>query len=182
MNNGQVPSAMNNGNILKARAQVLAREISGTEAAAELLDIVEFMIGGEYYGIELKFVREIYPLKKITPLFSAPDFIAGIVNVRGEIISVVDMKKFFNLRDMEKNKKPDIIILENKEMTFGLLTDRIIGMDRVDKSSIQSSLPTLTGIREAYLLGIAKGRTAIIDGGRILGDEKMHIDITLIKR
>ena len=176
MNKNNAAAQVDRDAVLKARAEILAKEVSDKRAEAEFINIVEFIVAGESYGIELKFTREIYPLKKITPLPATPAFIAGIVNVRGEIVSVVDIKKFFNLPATETIAQPHLIILEDADMTFGLLADRIIGMDRLDKTLLQVALPTLTGIREEYLMGVARGRMALLDGGRLLGDRKMHID------
>lgn len=177
MNGNNIPARVDRDAVLKARASILAREISDKRDEAELIDVIEFMIADEFYGIELKFAREIYPFKKITPLPATPAFISGIVNVRGEIVSVVDIKKFFGLPDTETHSKPHLIILEDGNMTFGLLAERIIGMDRIDKTSLQAALPTMTGIREDYLMGVARGRMALLDGGRLLADKKMHIDM-----
>ncbi|NOY68574.1 MAG: chemotaxis protein CheW [Deltaproteobacteria bacterium] len=177
MNKKNTSSRVDRDAVLKARAILLAREIDDKRTEAEFTDVVEFMITDESYGIELKFTREIYPLKEITPLPASPAFISGIVNVRGEIVSVVDIKKFFDLPDTETHAKPHLIILENENMTFGLLADRIVGMGRIDKTRLQGALPTMTGIREDYLIGVAKGRMALLDGGRLLTDKKMHIDM-----
>src|SRR5262245_16822662 len=86
-------------NILKARAKILAQEpehVIETEAA---LEVVEFRLAQERYGIESSCIREVYPLKEITPVPCTPSFVVGIINLRGQILSVIDLKKFFKLPD-----------------------------------------------------------------------------------
>ncbi len=83
--------------ILKERAGALAREPKDRAAAGEFVEVVEFLLSYERYGIESSYVREIYPMKELTPLPCTPPFVLGIINVRGEIVAVIDNKKFFEL-------------------------------------------------------------------------------------
>ena len=83
--------------ILKARAKVLAQEPEKEVLDQDYLEVVEFLLAYETYGIESAYVREIYPLTEITPLPGTPPFVRGIVNIRGQILSVIDLKKFFEL-------------------------------------------------------------------------------------
>ena len=80
--------------ILKARARALARE-SGAGTVVQTIEVIEFLLAYERYAMELDHVREVFPLKEITPLPGTPPFVLGIINVRGQIVSVVDLKKFF---------------------------------------------------------------------------------------
>jgi len=83
--------------ILKKRAQVLARAPKREDEAGECLEVVEFLLAYEQYGIESSYIREVYPLKDLTPLPCTPPFVLGIINVRGQILSVIDLKKIFDL-------------------------------------------------------------------------------------
>ena len=83
--------------ILQERAKNLAREGPADQGARKQLDVVEFLLAYERYAIESHWVREVHPLKEITPLPGTPAFVLGIINVRGRIVSVVDLKAFFDL-------------------------------------------------------------------------------------
>jgi len=166
---------LNENEILKARAVRLAKETTSEKNKLKELDIVEFKIAGETYGIELKQIRTIHPLKNLTYIPGAPDFISGIINLRGEIISVVDLKKFFDLPDQELTPLCQVIILSSDNMEFGILADEILGVIQIPETGIQPSLPTLTGIRAAYLKGVTGNGMVILDGDELLSDEKMHI-------
>jgi purine-binding chemotaxis protein CheW len=75
------------------------------KAYDEYIEVVEFLLAHEKYGIESKCVREVYPLKELTPVPCTPSFVRSIINVRGKILSVIDIKKFFELPEDEYEVK-----------------------------------------------------------------------------
>ncbi|TMA98602.1 MAG: purine-binding chemotaxis protein CheW [Deltaproteobacteria bacterium] len=169
------PSAEERKRILKARARELAQEREDDKTIDESLEVVEFVLAYEKYGIESSYVREIHPLRELTPVPCTPPFVLGIVNVRGQIISVIDIKRFFDLPERGLTDLNKVIILRNNEMEFGILADVILGVLRVPLRNLQPTLPTLTGIREEYLKGITPGRLAILDAAKLLSDKKLIV-------
>lgn len=161
--------------ILKARAQVLAREPENGEAAGESIEILEFRLAYEDYGIETSCVREVYPLKDFTPVPGTPPFVLGIVNVRGRILSVVDLKTFFELPAQGLSDLNKVIVVDDGNVEFGILADAIAGVHPLSKAAIQPPLPTLTGIRGEYLKGVTHDRLVVLDGAKLLSDGKMIV-------
>lgn len=161
--------------ILKTRAQALAREPEKAEAGDDTIEVVEFILAYEQYAVETRHVREIYPLEHLTPLPCTPAFVFGIVNVRGEILSVIDLKKFFDLPEKGLTDLNKVIVLRSEQMVFGILADSVVGARRVRVADIQPSLPTLTGVREAYLKGVTAERTVILDAEKLLADENIIV-------
>lgn len=161
--------------ILKARAAALARDSLHGETTEGHLEILEFLLAYERYGIEMSWVRETCPLKDLTPLPCTPPFVLGLINVRGEILSVIDLKKFFDLPEKGLTDLNKVVIVHGDDMTFGILADEILGVRLVPGDAIQPSLPTLTGIRDDYLKGITGERTIILDGNRILTDRRIIV-------
>lgn len=157
--------------ILKARARALAREGKDKEAPEESIEVVEFLLAYERYGIESSYVREVYPLKELTPLPCTPPFVLGIINVRGRIVSVIDIKKFFDLPEKGLTDLNKVIIIHNDAMEFGILADVVLGVRSVLVKEIQPSLPTLIGVREEYLKGVTPDRLVILDAGKLLADK-----------
>jgi len=157
--------------ILKARAQALAREPEPAEAADAHIEIVEFILAYERYAVETHYVREVYPLENLTPLPCTPGFVLGIVNVRGEILSVIDIKKFFDLPEKGLTDLNKVIVLQAGNMLFGILADAIVGVRHIPLTDIQPSLPTLTGVREEYLKGVTPERLVVLDAEKLLTDE-----------
>lgn len=169
------PTAEDTQRILKERAQTLAREPERAEAADAGIEVIEFLLTDERYAVESEYVREVYPLEDLTPLPCTPAFVLGIVNVRGEILSVIDIKKFFDLPEKGLTDLNKVIVLEFRDMVFGIVADAISGVRRIQRAGIQPSLPTLTGIREDYLLGVTAERVVILDAEKLLSDEKLIV-------
>jgi len=161
--------------VLKARAQALAREPGKVQAADEWVEVLEFFLAHEKYAVESQHIREVYPLGNLTPLPCTPPFVLGIVNLRGEIVSVLDIKKFFDLPEKGLTDLNKVIVLQSGQMLFGILADTIAGVRRIPVAGIQPSLPTLAGIREKYLRGITPDRTILLDAEKLLADEKIIV-------
>jgi purine-binding chemotaxis protein CheW len=169
------PTAEDSQRILIKRAQALAREAAPAEIADASIEVIEFSLAHERYAIASEYVRGVDPLDDFTPLPCTPSFVLGIVNVRGEIFSVIDLKKFFDLPGQGLTDFNKVIVLESAEMVFGIVADSISGVRRIMRADIQPSLPTLTGIREDYLLGVSTERVAILDAGKLLTDGKLIV-------
>lgn len=161
--------------ILKARAKAVAREIEGSSRGEASLEVVCFLLGQEKYGIESRYVREVCPLNDLTPLPGAPSFVLGIVNVHGQVLSVIDIRQFFDLPQGGVGDLDRLIVLQHGSMEFALFCNAILGVVEVPTSELQSGLPTLTDLRAEYLKGVTGDRVAILDGARLLLDEKMIV-------
>jgi purine-binding chemotaxis protein CheW len=173
---GWSPSSEEKRRILRGRARVLAAAPPEAPVAETRIEVVTFLLGGERYGIELSFVREVYPLKAFTPLPCTPAFVLGIVNVRGQILSVIDLGRFFDLPAMAVGEPGKVIILRRGEMELGILAQAILGVQSVPRDEIHPGMPTLTGVRQAYLMGITAARLAVLDGGSILADRNLVVN------
>ena len=153
--------------ILLARAQALA-QIEQNEEAETSIEIVAFLLANESYGIETAYVREVSPLQELTRLPGTPPFVAGIINLRGEIVSVIDIKTFFGLPEKGLTDLNKVIVISNGLMEFGILADAIVDVKRIPIRHIQPPLATLTGIREDFLQGISANRLAILHAANLL--------------
>jgi purine-binding chemotaxis protein CheW len=162
------------GRILRQRAQALA-QVPPPPAADTVLELLEFGLASERYAIERRFVQEVHPLRELTPLPCTPPFILGIVNVRGRIVPVLDLKKFFELPERGLTDLHRTIIVKGHDLEIGLLADVISGINAVPAESLQPSLPTLTGIRADYLKGVTAGRLVVLAVERILSDPKIIV-------
>lgn len=161
--------------VLRARARALAHEELGQSAPQGRIEVVEFVLSGEQYGVENVLVREVYPLKDLTPLPCTPAFVLGIINLRGQILAVMDLRRFFELPIKGITDLNKVIVLQAGEVQVGILADAVVGMRSVAIDDLQPPLPTMTGIRAEYLRGVTSDRMAVLDGARILGDEKIVV-------
>lgn len=161
--------------ILRARAQQLARPLQSDIVEEVLLELLEFRLANESYALETRYVQEVYPLKDLAPMPCAPTFVLGMVNVRGNITPVIDIKKFFNLPDKGLTDLHRIILVQGNDIEFGLLADVIVGVRSIAADSLQPPMPTLTGIHSDYLKGVTEEYLVVLDLDRILADPRIIV-------
>jgi purine-binding chemotaxis protein CheW len=140
-----------------------------------MLELLEFHLAQERYALESRWVREVLIFKELTPLPGCPAFVLGIVNVRGRILPVLDIKRFFDLPEKGLTDLHRIILVSGNDLELGLLADSIVGVRSVPMADLQSTLPTLTGVRSDYLKGVTADRLVVLDLGRILADPKIIV-------
>lgn len=170
------PSIQEQETILRARAEALACKPELKEGGAQFLEVVEFLLAQEQYGIELRYVREICPLGDLTALPCTPAFVLGLINVRGQILSVIDLKKFFDLPERGLTDRDKVLIVRTEKMELAILADAILGVHSIPLLDIQPSLPTLTGLRAEYLRGVVEGPIAVLNVKKILSDRRIMVD------
>jgi purine-binding chemotaxis protein CheW len=140
-----------------------------------MLDLLEFRLATERYALETRHVQEVHPLRELTPLPCTPPFVLGIVNVRGRILPVIDMKKFFDLPDRGLTDLHRIILVRGGDLEFGILADVIVGVRSLPSDSLQPSLPTLSGVRADYLKGVTEQHLVVLDLDCIISDPKIVV-------
>jgi purine-binding chemotaxis protein CheW len=172
---GAAPAGLESRAILRRRAQALAQEHGQSGPAAARLEIVEFSLAAETYGFEAAFVREVYPLKEFTPLPGVPAFVLGIINVRGQILSIVNLKTFFDLPDKGLGQLNKLIILHNEQMELGILADDILGARSIELGALQPAPATVSGIGAQYVRGVTSERVIILDADKLLSDDQIIV-------
>ncbi|MHB8580261.1 MAG: chemotaxis protein CheW [Ignavibacteriaceae bacterium] len=161
--------------IFKARAKVLAVERKDNSVLNQFIEIIEFSVAAETYGIESDFISEVYLLKDFTILPGLPSFVFGIINVRGQIISLISLKRLFGLPEKGIRELNKVIIIHNNRMEFGILADIILGSYAVSLDEIQKN-PIQTNLSNAgYFKGVTNDHIIILDAKNILNDEKIII-------
>jgi purine-binding chemotaxis protein CheW len=160
--------------ILKERAAALAQVATEKEDEATV-QVLEFLLGPERYAVDAFSVREVNVLKEITPVPRTPDFILGVIGVRGRICSVVDLGRIFGLPPSEPGPGARAIVMASRTMEFAIRADEVVGMRQIATASLQTSLPTLTGARQKYLRGVTAERVAVLDAQRLLADEALVV-------
>ncbi|ACN84734.1 putative chemotaxis signal transduction protein [Brachyspira hyodysenteriae WA1] len=100
--------------------------------------------------------KEIIKMEKITLIPNAPDFVEGVINLRGNIIPIIDLKKRFNLEETEGDKNTGIIIVKIEDVDMGIIIDSISKVVSISNSDIQPPPPMLSGIGQKYIKGVGK--------------------------
>lgn len=162
--------------ILKQRADLLRTQKEKTASSGELIEGLEFILADERYAIESIYVSEVIPLKDLTPLPCTPDFILGIINVHGRIISVIDLKKFFNLPKKGITNLNRVIVVNHNDIELGILADEIIGSPQIYYNTLQSKITNITQVQDDYIIGVTKDRLIVLDIKEFLLNEKLIIN------
>lgn len=164
--------ARNARQILESRAAALARPAPGA-AAADLFDVVEFSLASERYAVEVVHVREVYPLRSLTPVPCTPAFVLGIISVRGEICAVMDLREVFGLPAQGLTNATRAVILRSPDMQFGILADTVLGVRPVPASSLAAAPD---GKPVSFVRGIAPDGLIVLDAAALLAHPSMRIN------
>lgn len=162
-------------NRLRQRARELAEPQPEAEASP-MLELQLFELSRETYGIETRYVTEVVPLKQLAQVPCTPDHILGIVNVRGRMVSVLDIRRLFDLPLKGLSDLNNVMVIADETMEFGLLTDRIQGSRMLPEAQVQPPPAHLQGIRADYLLGVTAGLWILLDGQRLLADPRLVVE------
>lgn len=121
-----------------------------------LKGLVTFKIGEEEFGVDLLTVQTIIRMAEPTKVPKAPDFVEGVINLRGSIIPVIDFRKRFNLPKKEAEKDTRIIVTEIEQKVIGFIVDSVSEVLRIPTSSIDPPPPIIAGIDSEYISGVGK--------------------------
>jgi purine-binding chemotaxis protein CheW len=161
--------------ILRSRAEELARPLQTEARGTRLVEILEFTLGHERYAFRTSFVREVFSLAEITPLPGLPSYVLGVVNVRGRILSVMDIRRLLEFGNVGLTNLNKAIILHHADMELAVLADEVAGVYAVDADEGQRTLPTLSGNREEYLEGVTKDRVVVLDAEKLLASKDLLV-------
>jgi purine-binding chemotaxis protein CheW len=118
--------------------------------------LVVFDLNGESYGVDISVVREIIHLQSITRVPGTPVAVEGVINLRGSVIPVVDLRSCFQLEAQQRDKKTRIVVVNGRGQDIGVIVDSVAEVLRVPMDSIEPPSAVITGGNAGYLLGIVK--------------------------
>jgi len=122
----------------------------------ELYQLVNFDIANEEFGVDILKVQEIIRVLEVTRVPNCPAFVEGVINLRGKIVPVVDLRLRFNLPQIEKDNNTRIIVVELEEKTVGFLVDRVKEVIRIETAIIEPPPELVTNVQTRYITGVAK--------------------------
>lgn len=172
-------------NIDKKKSDLILNEIENRRLKGKIVDVEEekvklviFLLSGDYYAFYGGDVKEILPQTNIFYVPGSPDFITGVINVRGDIDSVIDIKKLLGLPDSKDTQKSRIAIAVIGNMRSGVLLDAIEDVIDVPVSLIKPPLSTLEGSKKDFIAGelfYNNRNITILDLGKIFGKITVRI-------
>lgn len=149
--------------VLRKRADSLAQE-SIEEIVADLISVLLFRLGDEWYAVNVEDVREIYQEYVITPIPCVPDFVMGVVNIRGEIISVTDVACMMRLGALTADAgQAPAIVVHNDGCTTAIMVDEIGDIVDIARDAIEPPLSTIDKSQAEFISG------SIYIDGRLVG-------------
>lgn len=162
------PSPERQQQILAARAQRLAEEQEEEAGRHAVLEIVLFTMAHERYGMETRHIREVYPLRELTPIPCAPSHLMGIVTIRGQVLPLIDLKKLFGLPEKGLSDTNRVLVMHGNGCELGVLADVVLEVRTLSRATLATTFPTLTGLRKDMLEGVTEDGIALLNAEAIL--------------
>ena len=144
------------------------------KAAEATEHLATFLLSGEEYGVDVRLVQEIIRVAEITPVPRAPASIKGVINLRGRVIPVIDLKRKLGLGEVEPDKRARIVVVRLADRLIGLLVDAASQVLKVPVSSVDPAPDAVVEIDADFIRGVAKlpdRLIILVDLGRILAPE-----------
>lgn len=130
------------------------KQFGGT--SDELLQLVSFNIGTEEFGVDILKVQEINRMVEITKVPQTPHYVEGVINLRGKVIPIVNLRKRFNLETKEYDKDTRIVVVDIVGNIMGMVVDSVSEVLRLPSNTIEPPPEIATGINSEYIKGVAK--------------------------
>jgi purine-binding chemotaxis protein CheW len=122
----------------------------------ELLQLVSFKIANEEFGVDILNVQEINKMTTITKVPNAPEFVEGVINLRGRVIPVIDLRTRLNLARKEHDKDTRIIVVEIEQSTVGFIVDAVSEVLRIPLSTFEAPPSIATGVDSEFIKSVGK--------------------------
>jgi purine-binding chemotaxis protein CheW len=130
--------------------------VATNEATSTEQQLVSFDLATESYGVDIGAVREIIRLQKITNVPRTPEFVEGVINLRGKVIPVVDLRKRFGLPVGDQSAENRIVVVDIGGQDIGVIVDAVNEVLRIFSDSVEPPSSVITTADPDYLMGIAK--------------------------
>lgn len=150
----------------------------GSGPADELLQMVVFQLGGEEFGVEIMKVQEIIRMPEITQIPQSPEYVEGVINLRGRIIVVINLDKRFNLVSKDIDDDSRIIVVEIGDNVVGMIVDSVNEVLRIQKSSVDPAPElVMSNVSREYITGVGKmddRLLILLDLGKVLDKKEVE--------
>jgi purine-binding chemotaxis protein CheW len=146
-------------------------EVSARDRAGKYLT---FSLAGEEYGLEILKVREIIGMMAITAVPRTPGFIKGVINLRGKVIPVVDLRLKFGLEEGQRTDETCIIVVDVGSIEMGIIVDKVSEVLNIAAGDIEDTPSFGTSVDTAFILGMGKAKgkvTILLSIDKVLGGE-----------
>ena len=157
--------------LLSSRARRLAQDGQKQTAEEASLRVVEFVLAQESYAIEAIFVREVVHLKELNMLPGAPPYVAGIINVRGLMLAVIDLKTLFASQRDDVVDRDTVVIIHGNGKELGILADDIRGVRSIPFSALHPAPSTFAGVQAECIRGVTSEHLVVLQADKLLAGQ-----------
>ena len=126
------------------------------EMEGDLNQLISFEVGNEEYGLDILGVKEVIRIREITRLPKAPSFVKGIINLRGDVIPIIDLRDKFGLENQEYTDMTRVIVVDVDEKLVGMVVDAASQVVRIPADQIEPPPPIVGGLSTEYIRGVGK--------------------------
>ena len=144
----------------------------------ELLQLVTFSIGDEEFGVNILKVQEIIRTMEITKVPRAPEFVEGVINLRGKVIPIIDLRRRFGLAPKAHDKNTRIIVIEINNIIVGFVVDAVSEVLRFPASTVEPPPPVVAGVESDYISGVGQLQDRLLimlDLDKLLSSEDVEM-------
>jgi purine-binding chemotaxis protein CheW len=148
--------------------------MESTMVSEQILQLVTFTLEKEEYAVDILSVQEINRITEITRVPNAPDYVEGVINLRGKVIPVVNLRKKFGLDTKETDESSRVIIMDIQGVTYGLVVDSVSEVLRIPSNIVEPPPPMASSMSSMFIKGIAKLENRLIiliDIDKFLGQQ-----------
>jgi purine-binding chemotaxis protein CheW len=168
------PSAEARERILRERAGRLAAVDARVETGP-MLEVLTFQLAGERYAMESSYVRQVFTLRDMTRVPCTPAFVLGIINVRGEICPVIDLKRVFGMPERGLTNATRAIVIRDERLELGIVADVVLQVRALPEASLQPPPATLSGVHAEFVRGVTDEALIVLDAARVLAHPSMVV-------
>lgn len=154
---------------------IITQGLLEQEADTQKGKFLTFIIGNESYGMEIRYVTEIVGIQAITPIPELPGYIRGIINLRGKIIPVMDVRIRFKMPQKEYNDRTCVIVIEINDISIGLIVDSVSEVLSIPDQDIVSPPPVSKG-NNKFIKAIGKAGNNVkllLDCEKLLSEDEL---------
>lgn len=132
------------------------------KSTEELIQLVSFRTGEEEFGVDILKVQEIIKMLTITKVPNSPEFVEGVINLRGKVIPVIDLRKRLSLQSKEHDNKTRIVVVDLDGSTFGFIVDEVNEVLRISEKTLEEPPELVSRVNSDFITSVAKLEDRII--------------------
>jgi len=165
--------------ILEERARNLARPLE-KEDDGDSTTLVVVSVGPERYGLDITRLQETKPLSGLTHIPNVPPFWRGLVNLRGHLVPVLDLRRYLQLPDVSAGEEGIVVVVAARDLAVGLLVDAVRDVRRVPLGQIKSPPADSAGTRNQVVRGVTADLISVLDLDALLADPALSVQAEMI--